>query len=158
MIKIDIINSSLLPLETKSGLVYSGQLKLAHHKKYIYTSKEDSENKTVVMTLALNEEQLSEIISKSGPQPNNVHLILCDSCNKNESELSSGENTQNKYNLTKSEIKILESLSLGLTYDEIARKHFISSNTVKCHISNIFRKLDVHKNISATKLLPSLRR
>ncbi len=48
-----------------------------------------------------------------------------------------------KFNLTIKEIEILKTLSLGKTNKEIATMQFISENTVKYHIKNICKKLEV---------------
>lgn len=52
-------------------------------------------------------------------------------------------------NLTKREIEILSLVSMGATNDEIADKVFISTNTVKTHLYNIFKKIDVQNRIQA---------
>ena len=51
--------------------------------------------------------------------------------------------------LTKSELEILEFLAKGLLYKEIADKKCISIETVKKHISNIYRKLQVNNKVEA---------
>ena len=51
--------------------------------------------------------------------------------------------------LSKKELKILSSLSMGLLYKEIASDHEISINTVKKHVKNIYRKLEVGKRSEA---------
>lgn len=56
-----------------------------------------------------------------------------------------------KYDLTPREIEILDLLSDGLPNDEIARRLFISPNTVKFHIKNIFLKLDVRNRVQALR-------
>ena len=52
-------------------------------------------------------------------------------------------------NLSKQEKKILMSLSSGSLYKEIASDHNISINTVKKHLKNIYRKLNVSKRTQA---------
>ncbi len=47
------------------------------------------------------------------------------------------------YNLTKREMEIIELISQGLSNKEIASKLYISTNTVRTHIDNIFNKLNV---------------
>lgn len=47
--------------------------------------------------------------------------------------------------LTSQEITIIKLVSAGLTNKEIAQRLFLSPNTVKYHISNIMRKLDVKR-------------
>ncbi|KQT21927.1 LuxR family transcriptional regulator [Chryseobacterium sp. Leaf404] len=51
--------------------------------------------------------------------------------------------------LTKREIEIVELLSRGLLYKEIADKIFISIDTVKKHVGNIYRKLHVNNKVEA---------
>jgi LuxR family maltose regulon positive regulatory protein len=52
--------------------------------------------------------------------------------------------------LVKLPIGILLYISEGLKNTEIADKMFVSINTVKTHIKNIFVKLDVSNRIQAT--------
>ena len=51
--------------------------------------------------------------------------------------------------LTKREIEILKLLSKGLINRDIANELFISERTVKNHISNIFKKIDVNDRTQA---------
>lgn len=51
--------------------------------------------------------------------------------------------------LTKREIEILVQLSKGLNYNDIADNLFISPSTVRKHIENIYRKLQVHNKMEA---------
>lgn len=51
--------------------------------------------------------------------------------------------------LTDREKEILELLSLGLLYKEIADRKFISIDTVKKHVGNIYRKLHVSNKVEA---------
>lgn len=52
-------------------------------------------------------------------------------------------------NLTKREIELLEQLSSGLTYDEIADNMNISTGTVRKHIQNTYEKLQVRNKVEA---------
>ena len=56
------------------------------------------------------------------------------------------------YDLTKREIEVLEQLSKGLNYNEIADNLNISSGTVRKHIENTYRKLQVHNKVEAISL------
>ena len=56
---------------------------------------------------------------------------------------------QEKVELTKRETEILEQLSKGLNYNEISKNLFISSGTVRKHIENIYKKLQVHNKMEA---------
>ena len=54
-----------------------------------------------------------------------------------------------KVSLTNRETEILEQLSKGLNYNTIADNLIISSGTVRKHIENIYKKLQVHNKIEA---------
>ncbi len=54
-----------------------------------------------------------------------------------------------KYELTEREIEILDLLSKGMSYSVIGETIFISKNTVKYHLKNIYIKLDVKNRIEA---------
>lgn len=51
--------------------------------------------------------------------------------------------------LSKREYEIVSELAKGLTYEEIADKLFISIETVRFHIKNIYSKLHVHSRTQA---------
>jgi len=55
--------------------------------------------------------------------------------------------------LSKSEHEILELLSHGLLYKEIADKKEITIDTVKKHVGNIYKKLHVNNKVEAINLL-----
>ncbi|HVT86758.1 MAG TPA: helix-turn-helix transcriptional regulator [Chitinophagaceae bacterium] len=54
-----------------------------------------------------------------------------------------------KRTLTGREKEVIEYLSMGLTYDEIATQLNVSPETVKMHLKNIYRKLQVKNKIEA---------
>ena len=57
------------------------------------------------------------------------------------------ENSEIK--LTTRETEVLEQLSTGLKYEQIAANLFISTGTVRKHIENIYAKLQVHNKLEA---------
>jgi DNA-binding NarL/FixJ family response regulator len=57
--------------------------------------------------------------------------------------------------LTRREFEILEMLSNGFSYREMADKLFISTATAKTHINNIYKKLQVNNKIQAINKLKS---
>ncbi len=59
--------------------------------------------------------------------------------------INSGENEQ----LSTREIEVLQFLSKGFLYKEIADKMNISASTVKTHINHIYAKLQVHNKTEA---------
>ena len=66
-------------------------------------------------------------------------------------EAASEEETIEKVKLTKRETDVLLHLSKGLNYNEIAENLFISSGTIRKHIENIYRKLQVHNKMEAVQ-------
>ena len=59
------------------------------------------------------------------------------------------ETTGEDFNLGKREVEVLEQLSQGLDYQKIAENLFISPATVRKHIENIYRKLQVNNKMRA---------
>jgi LuxR family transcriptional regulator of csgAB operon len=51
--------------------------------------------------------------------------------------------------LTNREMEIISLLSAGSSNQQIAEKLFVSEHTVKSHLYNIFRKINVHNRIQA---------
>ncbi len=61
------------------------------------------------------------------------------------------KNGSEDFDLSKREIEVLEQISQGLDYKEIAENLFISPSTVRKHIENIYRKLQVNNKMKAVK-------
>jgi len=53
--------------------------------------------------------------------------------------------------LSSREIEVLEQLSKGLSYTKISENLFLSPSTVRKHIENIYKKLQVHSKIEAVE-------
>lgn len=51
--------------------------------------------------------------------------------------------------LTGREKEVVQLLSLGLTYEQMAMRMGVSHETVKMHLKNIYRKLNVQNKIEA---------
>lgn len=56
-----------------------------------------------------------------------------------------------KVGLSKREYEILQLINDGLSNQQIADRLFVSENTVKKHVSNLFLKLDVERRTEAIK-------
>jgi DNA-binding NarL/FixJ family response regulator len=54
--------------------------------------------------------------------------------------------------LTEREVTILGALARGLSNDEIAKEFWVAPQTVKFHLTNIYRKLGVKNRTEATRL------
>jgi len=61
------------------------------------------------------------------------------------------EEEKEDFCLSKREIEVLDQLSHGLDYNEISENLFISPSTVRKHIENIYRKLQVNNKMKAVK-------
>ena len=58
---------------------------------------------------------------------------------------------QENIKLTKRETEVLEQLSKGLSYQLIAENLILSKGTVRKHIENIYKKLQVHNKLEAVQ-------
>lgn len=58
---------------------------------------------------------------------------------------------QEEISLSIREVEVLEQLSKGLSYTVIASHLFLSPSTVRKHIENIYKKLQVHSKIEAVQ-------
>lgn len=56
-----------------------------------------------------------------------------------------------EFKLTSREIEVLEQLSKGLSYNIIAENLFLSPSTIRKHIENIYKKLQVHNKLEAVE-------
>lgn len=63
--------------------------------------------------------------------------------------VNSFQKKPSKIELSKREKEVLVKLSEGNSYDSIAENLFISKNTIKFHLKNIYIKLQVNSNIEA---------
>lgn len=61
------------------------------------------------------------------------------------------ESEKEDIQLTAREIDVLEQLSKGLNYNKIAENLILSPGTVRKHIENIYRKLQVHNKLEAVQ-------
>ena len=86
-----------------------------------------------------------EILDGGAPMSSSIALkalkLLCNPIQQAEST--------NNYELTSREVEVLEHLSKGLNYNEIADNLIISPSTVRKHIENIYKKLQVHNKMEA---------
>lgn len=71
--------------------------------------------------------------------------------NKTKSVTTSNETAGKTFGLSKRELEVLELIADGHSNQEIADKLFVSLNTVKTHLSNIFSKLNVQRRTQAVQ-------
>lgn len=58
--------------------------------------------------------------------------------------------------LTEKEFEVLQDIYSGLANQQIAAKQFVSVNTVKTHVKNLYSKLDVHSRAELVRWLTNL--
>jgi DNA-binding NarL/FixJ family response regulator len=85
---------------------------------------------------------IQDVLSGGAPMSPSVARMVIANMQKNTP-------TNNIYNISSREKDILETLSLGLSYKTIAAKYNISLDTVRTHLKNIYRKLNVHSQMEA---------
>ena len=61
------------------------------------------------------------------------------------------EDALNKLGISKRELEVLQLMAEGLSNQEIAKRLFVSLNTVKTHSSKIFEKMDVQRRTQAVE-------
>jgi DNA-binding NarL/FixJ family response regulator len=88
-----------------------------------------------------------EVVNGGAPMSPSIALKTLNLL-RNPNEIKKVEDKE-KVTLSKRETEILEHLSKGLNYNAIADNLFISSGTVRKHIENIYRKLQVHNKMEA---------
>jgi len=112
----------------------------------------------------LKNEKVSSIVdcivqlSESGCAPmspriarKTLDLLMSASIPKMEKE-DKGDKEKNDYSLSDREMEILKLTIDGYSYKQIANKLFLSTNTVKKHLSNIYHKLHVTSKAQAIKI------
>jgi len=98
---------------------------------------------TGYLTKSLKPQELIEALKECsrGGAPMSIHIAKM--------VVGSFKKKTSKIKLSKRERETLILLAQGNTYDLIAEKLFISKNTIKFHLKNIYIKLRVHSNIEA---------
>ncbi len=68
-----------------------------------------------------------------------------------QSETARQQQPAEEYTLSAREVEVLEQLSKGLDYVKIAENLFVSPSTVRKHIENLYKKLQVHNKMEAVQ-------
>lgn len=100
---------------------------------------------TGYLTKSLMPEQLIEALNQtiSGGAPMSIKIAKM--------VVSSFKKKPSKIELSVREKEVLTLLSEGNSYDVIANKLFLSKNTIKFHVKNIYGKLQVNSNVKAVQ-------
>jgi DNA-binding CsgD family transcriptional regulator len=65
--------------------------------------------------------------------------------------LTTGTQTIGGVDLTPREVEILQLVAQGLSNSELAERLWVSDQTVKFHLSNVYRKLNVESRAKASR-------
>jgi DNA-binding NarL/FixJ family response regulator len=55
------------------------------------------------------------------------------------------------HNLSRREVEVLRLLAQGLTNEQIAKRLFLSTNTVRAHVYSVYSKIDVQSRVAAAR-------
>ncbi len=94
-------------------------------------------------------ENIELVLSGGAPMSATIAAKTLQLLRQSEKLFTTDEN--NNYNLTRREKEILEFLKKGYDYNKTAQQLFISPFTVRKHIENIYRKLQVNNKIQAVQ-------
>lgn len=86
---------------------------------------------------------IQEVLAGGAPMSPNIARMVIASMHKYPSPES------NKYKLTEREKEILSALAQGSGYKGIAAQSYISIDTVRTHVKNIYYKMQVHSQLEA---------
>jgi DNA-binding CsgD family transcriptional regulator len=73
------------------------------------------------------------------------------------SDFSLNEGEMKRLGISKREYEVLELISAGLSNQEIADRLFVSTSTIKTHVSNLLAKLDASRRTQAISRAKELR-
>jgi len=90
-------------------------------------------------------EAIKEVTEGGSPMSSHIARQVINVFQKNQRQAKENE----EFQLTEREIQVLNSLGEGSNYQEIAETLFISVDTVRHHIRNIYKKLHVHSRSQA---------
>ncbi|MEO0405121.1 MAG: response regulator transcription factor [Bacteroidota bacterium] len=100
---------------------------------------------------AVIEESIKDVLDGGAPMSKDIAfktLKLIQHLGKGETQAKQ----EIEFDLSKREMEVLTELAKGHSYQVIAQDLFISPKTVRKHIENIYRKLQVHNKIEAVHL------
>ncbi len=99
----------------------------------------------------LKEDKAIDIVEALESVLNYDNIPMSPAIARSAMKLLSGEALPNKnshitpdYNLSEREVNVLKLMIKGLSYNEIGEKLFISPNTVRTHVNNIYKKLHLN--------------
>jgi DNA-binding NarL/FixJ family response regulator len=119
------------------------------------------EAKRVLLTMDMSEEWLDEALTAGAEAviSKTVHAVamgtllreICQGTVVQRHQPAAGAGWQKECPLTTRELEILGLVAHGMTNSTIARRLWVTEQTVKFHLSNTYRKLGVHNRTEASR-------
>jgi LuxR family maltose regulon positive regulatory protein len=141
MIKVLILQSLIYDKKAEqfnAVIKLKSALILAHKQGFFRVFIDEPDLNSSLIVKSLEELKKEKITLTSGFQENLLNKII----------VERGEINKNNL-LSEREMEIIKLIEEGLSNPEIGDKLFISLNTIKTHLKNIFRKLDVQNRTQA---------
>lgn len=107
------------------------------------SASHDNFSERDLFILEILNSHLSNRLSQAYPQGIKNNIV----------QIQQSNNLKEKYGLTNRELEIIQLVSNGLSNQEISRALFISETTVKKHLNNIFKKLNICSRTQLVKLI-----
>jgi DNA-binding NarL/FixJ family response regulator len=97
-------------------------------------------------------EAIKELYNGGAPMSSQIAAKVVAAFQSNKQQIGNTANNESVNSLSNREREILDQLSKGLLYKEIAAALFISQETVRKHVYNIYEKLHVNNRIEAVNM------
>jgi DNA-binding NarL/FixJ family response regulator len=133
------------PETEKSGPLYSGVVELIGTNQNILSDNE-SDKKPFIIRQVLNESQMSVFKSLYSDGKILVHLEVL---NNTGTAYKLRPEIEYVKDLTEQEFKVLARLADGLSYLQIAKRHFVDLETIKTQVDSIYKKLRISNKTEA---------
>lgn len=134
------------PETEESGPTYSGILEIIETDQIPLLDQTTDGKKPFVIYQVLNESQMSDFKSHYADGKLYIHLTVLK--NNGDAYILRPE-VEHIEELTKQEYKVLTGLAEGLTYPQIAEKHYVDLETVKSQVDSVYKKLIITNKTSA---------
>ena len=146
--EIDLVLLDIMIEGSKSGIEVAAVIREKYDLPFIFLS---SLSDDITLKKAVETSPYGYIVKPFNEKSLKTTIATALHKHKMEKELVIKSNVDSMADvpLSTKEFQILEDLVKGLTNDQIAERHFISTNTVKYHLKNIFAKLNVSSRSAA---------
>ncbi|QIK69004.1 hypothetical protein G7062_01325 [Erysipelothrix sp. HDW6C] len=138
-IHLKVVEASLI----KASIVNDARIQIALYKEALYYAHQDCIMEPFMedrqATLSIIQTHGNHLLTDVSQAELHFHQQICAHLNVNQEQL------------TEREVEVLKALAQGKTNREIAERLFISLATVKTHLINLYRKLEVSSRVQAVQ-------